>query len=41
MRWFNLFSLLAFAFLVFTSMAMAQGVAEQAEEGNTMWALIK
>ena len=41
MRWFNLFSLLAFAFLVFTSMAMAQGVAEQAEEDNTMWALIQ
>ena len=41
MRWLNLFSLVAFATLAFTSMAMAQGVAEQAEADNTMWSLIK
>ena len=41
MRWFNLFSLVAVAFLVFTSMAMAQGVAEQAQADDTMWALIQ
>jgi biopolymer transport protein ExbB len=41
MRRLNILSLVAFALLVFTSMAMAQGVAEQAEEDNTMWALIQ
>lgn len=41
MRGLTLLSLTAFAFLVFTSMAMAQGVSEQAEADNTMWALIQ